>query len=130
MDTSRYGDGSPNQTRETGRAAPEWSESDVLELLQERNRLQRENEALRSHLGKLVAAQEKRQGERLDLETHLRTALTPVWGYLQLLARRPRLLGDPTAARRLESIVLPPLRDAVEAVDKLDEHSEAEPGQS
>ena len=101
---------------------------DTLEPARQRHRLRRENEALRARIAHLVALHRRRLQERLDLEARLRTALTPVWGYVQLLLRRPELLRDPAVAGMLRSGVVPPLRSAVESVTPSDEWPDAGQG--
>ena len=49
----------------------------------------------------------------------LRNRLTPVVGYLQLLARRPRVLAGRSAAAVLEDEVLPRVRDLLDVIDRL-----------
>ncbi len=77
--------------------------ADVGDLVQQTEQLQRETEQLRR--------------ERADLPVTVRTLLAPVVGYLQVLARRPSVLGGVTPAELLEQRVLPRLQALVAAVD-------------
>lgn len=54
-----------------------------------------------------------------DVRVQLRNRLTPVMGYLQLFARRPRVLGYRSDPATIADVLLPMLMHVVAAVDQL-----------
>lgn len=83
---------------------------DIGELIAERNELRAEVERLQRALG-------DRARQVRDLEFFLRSALAPAFGYLQVIARRARLLDGRAPAAVIEEQVLPRLREVVATLD-------------
>jgi signal transduction histidine kinase len=87
--------------------------SDVRREVDERERLQAELRGRRQQASERNAAV-------TELISDLRNLITPISGYLQVIARRPWMLGTRTAAEVINSIVLPRISHLLAAVDRLD----------
>jgi nitrogen-specific signal transduction histidine kinase len=81
------------------------SQDDIAALRAERDQL-REREASRREIAR-------------DLYTNIRTLLTPISGYLQLMARRPRALAGRDPADLVERELLPAVNHLTELVEQL-----------
>lgn len=91
--------------------------ADIHDLVDQRDRLQAENERLRQQL---AAAEEQVALDRMAsqrLREAVRNALTPATGYLQVISRRPQVLGGRPVAQVIDQRVLPSLQQAINAVD-------------
>ena len=101
--------------------------ADVQDLADENERLRRDNTALEQENARLQ--RELAQARRREVRPSVvRNLLTVVMGYLQLIARRPATLGGRPAAEVIEAIVLPSLRDVLEAVDAVEAPEPADDG--
>ena len=101
--------------------------ADVRALADENERLTQDNDQLRrdnDRLQRAVTEAQRREARAVEarhsLQTSVRNLLAPVVGYLQVLSRRPAVLGGQPAATVIEEIVLPGLRGVVETVDRYD----------
>jgi nitrogen-specific signal transduction histidine kinase len=90
---------------------------DVLDLVEERDQLQLERSALEVQLQQVHALVQERERELRASGAHLRTLLTSVWGYLQLLARRPQGLGERSTTATIDDLVMPQLREIIQTVN-------------
>ena len=88
--------------------------SDLSDLIDERDRLRSEVEELRRR-------DEERRKAIAELVADVRTLLTPALGYLQVIIRRPRILGGQPITNVLADHVLPRLNDVVRSMDRLRE---------
>jgi signal transduction histidine kinase len=84
------------------------STSDVLKAAADRQELER-----------LQAEQQERNEALLEAVSDLRNLITPLSGYLQLIARRPGTLGLRSPAEVITAVVLPQIRTILETVDRL-----------
>jgi PAS domain-containing protein len=103
--------------------------SDVLDLVEQRDRLQLQCDDLTAQVDQLTRRQAERNRALTALATHLRTQLTPVWGYLQLLLERPDLRTGSSAEAILKDAVLPQLQLVVDAVRNLEYLQDTGPDQ-
>jgi signal transduction histidine kinase len=83
-------------------------------LLDENRRLRRELAALRQH-------ERERERALSDLAVHLRTLLTPIVGYLQVIALRRPLARQRAVDELITEAVLPCLAELTCAVNRLAE---------
>lgn len=93
----------------------------VLVTWQDIRRNADEMASLRAELAALRSAAEEREAALLRLYTDLRTAITPVWGYLQLIVRRPAALRERSPAHLIGTQVLPALGRLLAALERLRE---------
>lgn len=93
---------------------------DIERLLAERDELRVEIEQLRR-------ADEERRRLLTELYTDLRTMLTPVSGYLQLIVRRPSALGGRAASEVIGERVLPSLKRMTGRLERVMQHPAAQP---
>lgn len=99
----------------------------VLVLLSEIGALAGERDRLRAELEALRRQEAARTEAIRRLHGQVRTQLTPVIGYLQLLVRRPAAFGGRTAATVINGLILPVLDRLVETLDHLRDLSTARP---
>jgi PAS domain S-box-containing protein len=100
---------------------------DVLDLVEERDQLQLERSAVEAQLQQAHNLAQQREQELRTSVAHLRTLLTSVSGYLQLLARRPQVLGGRSTTATIEELVLPQVRDIVQTVNDFEPVPEVGP---
>jgi hypothetical protein len=91
--------------------------ADVRDLADERDRLRHAEERLTGEVVELRLQLDARRALAEAARARVRTQLTPVQGYLQVLARRPALLAADDPAVLLERL-LPRLAEIVAAVDE------------
>ena len=84
------------------------STADVLQAAADRHELEQLREEQRERNEALLAA-----------VSDLRNLITPLSGYLQLIARRPDSLGKRSPAEVISSMVLPQVRIILDTVDRL-----------
>lgn len=89
---------------------------DVRDLLDELRAAREECEKHR------VAEEERREATR-ELYTDIRTLLTPIQGYLQLMARRPAALAGRERGDLIEAEILPAVHRLTELIERLPEES-------
>ena len=85
---------------------------DIRELADNYDRVRAELDELRHH-------EEARARRLRDQQADLRNLLTPISGYLQVIARRPDVLGDRSVASVIEEAVLPQLAQVVAVINQL-----------
>lgn len=86
--------------------------SDMLEAAQERDQVRAEAERLQR--------QEAQRREALvHLASDLLNLVTPISGYLQVIARRPEMLGRRAPAELIATYVLPRVEQLVATIDRL-----------
>lgn len=86
--------------------------SDILEEAQER-------QSLRAEIQSLHRQAEERNAALTVLLSDLRNAVTPLSGYLQVIARRPEMLAGRSVAEVITRSVLPRIGDILDATDRL-----------
>jgi hypothetical protein len=91
--------------------------ADVGDLAAERDRLRHAEARLTAEVAALRLQLDARRERAEAARARVRTLLTPVQGYLQVLARRPALLAGDDPAALLERL-LPQLAEIVAAVDE------------
>lgn len=89
---------------------------DVRDLLGELQALRAERDALR-------AAEAARQEATRGLYTDMRTLITPIQGYLQLMARRPEALSGREQPDLIEGDILPAIHRLTELIERLPEET-------
>ena len=78
-----------------------------------------ENERLRQEIEELQRREAEQQRVLSELCADLRTLLTPVSGYLQVIARHRPLAANRPVDTMIEHDVLPRVNDLTEAVNRL-----------
>lgn len=98
--------------------------ADVQDLADERDRLRTAEERLLAENGVLHVELEDLRGRlaasenaRRQVQAQVRNLLAPLYGYLQVLARRPAILAGESAQAIAEQLLLPRVREVVAAVD-------------
>jgi hypothetical protein len=94
--------------------------ADIQDLADTNDRLQRELTQLRGELAASRAREAAALADRRRLQEAVRTVLTPVLGYLQVLSRRPHILNTHPVGSLIEERVLPGLHQVVDLVDTPD----------
>jgi signal transduction histidine kinase len=101
--------------------------ADVLDLAEQIERFQRERDALHGALEQLRRTHAERDRVLTATAVHLRTLLTPIWGYLQLLLRVPDLREPDELQPLLTNALLPQVQELLEALRGLEYLPSAEP---
>jgi hypothetical protein len=78
-----------------------------------------ERERLRGEIQRLRREARERNAALIQVLSDLRNAITPLSGYLQVIARRPTALGGRPAADVVGSLVLPRIADLLAITDRL-----------
>jgi PAS fold len=94
--------------------------SDIVNLVEQRDQLQFRCDDLQGEVERLRRAQAEGNRGLGALVIQLRSRLTPVLGYAQLLVRRPELLGSRAPEAILRDEMLPQLHLVVEIVQSLE----------
>jgi PAS domain S-box-containing protein len=94
--------------------------SDIVDLVEQRDQLQLRCDDLQVEVERLRRSQAEHNQQLSGLATQLRTLLTPVWGYVQLLLERPELLRSAAAEDILRDDLRPQLQLVVDAVRNLE----------
>ena len=79
----------------------------------------RERESLLAEVASLRGQARERNTALIGLLSDLRNAITPISGYLQVIVRRPEMLGSRSPAEVIASQVLPRITDVLDATDRL-----------
>jgi signal transduction histidine kinase len=94
--------------------------SDVLDLTEQIDRFQRERDDLQLALERLRRTQEDHNRALAATAVHLRTLLTPIWGYLQLLLRAPNLREQDALQPLLSDVLLPQVQELLDTLRGLE----------
>jgi signal transduction histidine kinase len=86
-----------------------------------------DREELRAEVEQLRRRDEEQRRMLLDLYTDLRTLLTPVSGYLQVIARRPYVLGGRSVGEVIGERVLPTVQRITARLDRMIQSPAARP---
>jgi hypothetical protein len=101
--------------------------TDVLQLVEERDRLRLQCEDLQDIAEQLRHQQTERDRVLTATATHMRTLLTPVWGYLELILRSHEFRTEAALRSVLAGTVLPQLHELLDLVRGLENLPAAEP---
>jgi hypothetical protein len=85
----------------------------------DRDALRHQNEQLRAEVTELRRREAERARRLAELSTDLRTLLTPVSGYLQVIARRRPLARQRPVEQLIAEDVLPRVADITRVIDSL-----------
>lgn len=102
----------PVATRRVRGVLVSWS--DMSDLIAERDHL-------RAAVDELRRREDEQRLALVHIVAELRSLLTPAVGYLQVISRRPQLLGGRSLTAVIAEHVLPRLDDVVRSVDRLRE---------
>ena len=91
----------------------------VLVTWTEIERQAEERDAMRREVDRLRAQASERNAALISLLSDLRNAITPLSGYLQVMARRPETLHGRSITEVIEGLVLPRIADLLAVIDRL-----------
>jgi PAS domain S-box-containing protein len=99
---------------------------DVQEITEAQEQLRSEVRTLEATLARAHAEAQERGRAMRSFLARARTLLTTIWGYLQIMSRRPYALRGRPATSVVQDLVLPQIESLIETIDELDPALRAE----